>query len=404
MALTEVAVRNAKAKGRIAKLSDGGGLQLWLTPDGGKRWRLAYRFGSKQKVLAIGVYPTVGLKEARDARHAAKRMLAAGIDPGEAKKREKAERTASAANTFEVIAAELLAKKRSEGKAESTLATMEWLLGLAKPHLGGRPIKEIGAPDILAVLRSIATRGNFETAKKLRETAGQVFRYAVATGRAVSDPTRDLKGAIPSPAAKHRAAIVEEKAFGALLRSTADYRGAPETRAALELLALTFVRPGELRSAEWGEFDIERALWVIPAEKMKMRRAHRVPLAPRAVAILRDLHAITGQGRYLLPSARSAARCMSENTINAALRQLGFSRDEMTSHGFRAAASSILNESGLWNADAIEAQLAHVENNAARRAYARADYWDERVRMMNWWADKCDELRRGGVIVPLRRA
>jgi integrase len=403
MALTEVAVRTAKASGKITKLSDGGGLQLWLTPDGAKRWRLAYRFGGKQKVLAIGVYPEVGIKVARDARHAAKRILAAATDPGEAKKHEKIERMASSANTFEAIAIELLAKKRTEGKSESTLANIEWLLGLAKSHLGGRPIKEIGAPDILAVLRTITTRGNFETAKKLRETVGQVFRYAVATGRAMSDPTRDLKGAIPSPATKHRAAIVEEKAFGALLRSTADYRGAPETRAALALLALTFVRPGELRSAEWDEFDMERALWVIPAGKMKMRRPHRVPLAPRAVALLRDLHSITGNGRYLFPSARSLARYMSENTINAALRQLGFTRDEMTSHGFRAAASSMLNESGLWNADAIEAQLAHVENNAVRRAYARADYWDERVRMMNWWADKCDELRRGGVIVPLRR-
>jgi integrase len=404
MALTEVAVRNAKAGGKITKLSDGGGLQLWLTPDGGKRWRLAYRFGGKQKVLAIGVYPEIGIRDARNARHSAKCLLAAGTDPGEVKKREKAERTTSAANTFEAIAGELLSKKRSEGKAESTLANIEWLFGLARPHLAGRPIKEIGAPDILTILRSIATRGNFETAKKLRETVGQVFRYAVATGRAMSDPTRDLKGAIPSPAAKHRAAIVEEKAFGALLRSTADYRGAPETRAALALLALTFVRPGELRSAEWDEFDLERALWVIPAEKMKLRRPHRVPLVPRSLGILHDLFSITGRGRFLFPSARSAARYMSENTINAALRQLDFSRDQMTSHGFRAAASSILNECGLWNADAIEAQLAHVENNAVRRAYARANYWDERVRMMNWWADKCEKLRSAGVTLKSPRA
>jgi integrase len=258
------------------------------------------------------------------------------------------------------------------------------------------------AADILALLRPVETRGNFETAKKLRATIGQVFRYAVATGRVGSDPTRDLKGAIASPGPRHRAPIVKEKPFGALLRSIADYEGAPETRSALELLALTFVRPGELRSAEWREFDLERALWVIPAEKMKMRRDHRVPLAPRAVELLRNLHSIMGKGRFLFPSVRSAARCMSEITLNAALRRLGFKPEEMTSHGFRAAAASIMNESGQWNADAIEAQLAHVDGNAVRRAYARADYWDERVKMMAWWAGKCDELRSGGSVVPLQ--
>jgi integrase len=209
-------------------------------------------------------------------------------------------------------------------------------------------------------------------------------------------------GALASPILRHRAAIVEPKAFGALLRSTASYEGSPETLAALELLALTFVRPGELRSAEWAEFDLESALWSIPAEKMKMRRPHRVPLAPRALTVLRDLHAITGKGRFLFPSVRSAARCMSGNTINAALRRLGLKQDEMTAHGFRSAASSILNESGLWNSDAIERQLAHVDNDSVRRAYARADFWEERVRMMTWWAEKCEELLRGGEIIRFR--
>jgi integrase len=279
----------------------------------------------------------------------------APTDPSEAKKKAKIEQAKSAANTFEAIAAELLNKKRSENKAERTIEKMEWLLGMAKSALDARPIKEIEAADILALLRPVETRGNFETAKKLRATIGQVFRYAVATGRVGSDPTRDLKGAIASRGPRHRAPIVKEKPFGALLRSIADYEGAPETRSALELLALTFVRPGELRSAEWREFDLERALWVIPAEKMKMRRDHRVPLAPRAVELLRNLHSIMGKGRFLFPSVRSAARCMSENTLNAALRRLGFKQDEMTSHGFRAAAASIMNESGQWNADAIEA-------------------------------------------------
>jgi integrase len=315
------------------------------------------------------------------------------------KKQAKAELATASANTFEAIAAELVEKKRNEDKADQTISKAEWLLSLAYPEIGARPIKEITAPDILRVLRAVAVRGRFESAKRLRATIGQVFRYAVATGRADADPTGALKGAIPSPPGKHRAAIVDPKGFGALLRAIAEYQGAPETLYAMELLALTFVRPGELRSAEWSEFDFDRGLWTIPGEKMKMRRPHRVPLAPKSLTILGTLKDITGAGHFLFPSARSTDRPMSENTINAALRRLGFKQDEMTAHGFRSAASSVLNESGLWNPDAIERQLAHVEPDAVRRAYARADYWDERVRMMAWWADKCDELRRGGEVI-----
>jgi integrase len=402
-ALTELQVRSAKAEGKITKLSDGGGLQLWVTPDGAKRWRLAYRFAGAQKVLAIGVYPAIGLKEARIVRQDAKKLLSAGFDPSAAKKQERIEKANSTANTFEVIAAELLEKKRREGKAENTLGKTEWLFSLANPTLGPRPIKEIEAADILAVLRTVESRGKRESAKRLRATIGQVFRYAVATGRADRDPTGALAGALASPVVRHRAAIIEPKGFGALLRSIATYEGSPETLAALELLALTFVRPGEIRAAEWAEFDLEAALWSIPAEKMKMRRPHRVPLAPRGVAILRDLHPITGKGRFAFPSVRTSTRCMSENTINAALRRLGFTQDEMTAHGFRSTASSLLNESNLWNPDAIERQLAHVDNDSVRRAYARADFWEERVRMMTWWADMCDELRKGGEVIVFPR-
>jgi integrase len=394
MALTEAAVKVAKAQSKITKLSDGGGLQLWITPDGAKRWRLAYRFSGAQKVLAIGVYPATSLKRARDARQDAKRLLTNGVDPAAAKKQAKLEKANSAENTFKTLAAELLEKKRREDCAEMTLAKTEWLLSLALPTIGHRPIKDVSAADLLAILRAVESRGKYESANRLRATIGQVFRYAVATGRADSDPTGALRGAIASPAPNNRAAIIEPKAFGALLRSIAAYQGSPETSAALQLLALTFVRPGELRAAEWTEFDLHVALWSIPASKMKMRRPHRVPLASQGIVLLRDLHGITGRGRFLFPSVRSSARHMSENTINAALRRLGYKQDEMTAHGFRSAASSILNESGIWNPDAIEAQLAHVEGNAVRRAYARADYWDERVRMMSWWADKCDELRR----------
>jgi integrase len=399
MTLNDLEIRNAKPSDRLRKLSDGGGLQLWITPDGAKRWRLAYRFAGAQKNLAIGVYPAVGLKEARAARDAAKRLLGDGQDPSVARKIAKGARAQAVADTFDAVAKELLDKKHREEKSGRTLAKIEWLLGLASPAIGARPVSEITAPEILRVLRAVEARGRHETARRLRATIGQVFRYAVATGRADADPTGALKGAITSPVVRHRAAIIDPKAFGGLLRAIAAYEGAPETRMALGLLSLTFVRPGELRAAEWSELDLEAALWAIPAEKMKMKRPHRVPLSPQAVALLRELQAITGNGKFLFPSVRSANRCMSENTINAALRRLGFAKDEMSGHGFRSAASSILNESGLWHADAIERQLAHVDNDSVRRAYARADFWEERVRMMDWWAEKCQQLQRGGELI-----
>lgn len=402
MALTEMEIRNAKPGAKIIKLSDGGGLQLWVSPDGAKRWRLAYRVNEAQKTLAIGVYPAIGLKDAREARESAKRLLAEGQDPALAKKQAKAAKVAASVNTFAALTEEFLAKKRREGKAENTLGKLNWLLGLAMDDLGARPISEITSPEVLAVLRRVEGRGQLETAGRLRANIGGVFRYAIATGKAELDPTFALRGALTVPKTKHRAAIVEPVAFGALLRSIDDYEGTPEVRAALKLMALTFVRPGELRNAFWSEFDLEAALWIIPAGRMKMRRAHRVPLAPQTIAILKELHAITGHRALLFPGVRSADRAMSENTINAALRRLGYGKDDMTGHGFRAAASSLLNECGKWNADAIEAQLAHVESNKIRKAYARAEYWDERVRMMSWWADRCDEMRHGGLVLQFK--
>ncbi|WP_020173739.1 tyrosine-type recombinase/integrase [Methyloferula stellata] len=394
MALTDVEIRKAKPSDRLIKLSDGGGLQLWITPDGAKRWRLAYRFGSGQKLLAIGVYPGISLKDAREARNEAKRLLASGQDPSFARRVAKAKRAIACANTFDAVAAELLEKKRREGKSERTIGKAQWLLGLASGAIGPRPISEITAPEILGVLRIVENRGKLESAKRLRETIGQVFRYAVATARAENDPTAALRGAIATPVVQHRPAIIDPKAFGGLLRAIETYEGAPETRAALELLALTFARPGELRFAEWKEFDLDAAVWSVPAEKMKMKRPHRVPLAPRAVAILRELQTITGHGKYLFPSIRTPLKPISENTINAALRRMNYSKEEMCGHGFRAAASSMLNESGKWNADAIEAQLAHVENSAVRRAYQRAEFWEERVRMMTWWSEHLNHLRK----------
>lgn len=393
MALSELQFRNAKAREKLYKLSDGGGLQLWIFPNGAKRWRVAYRFAGKPKTLSLGVYPQVTAKQAREALAKAKALLAAGQDPSLVRKLTKATNASAAANTFDAIADELLAKKQREGKAQRTSNKIEWLLSLVRPDLGPRPVAQITAAEVLRVLKQVEARGKLETAKRLRATIGQVFRLAIATGRAENDPTGALRGALAAPVVRHRAAIIDPKGFGALLRAIDDYDGTPETKAALQLSAFTFCRPGEIRSAEWAEIDLQNAVWSIPAEKMKMRRPHRVPLSKEAVAVLESIQRITGNYRFVFPSTTSQKRCMSENTINAALRRLGFSKEEMTAHGFRSTASSMLNESGLWNADAIERQLAHVDADSVRRAYARADFWDERVRMMQWWADHCQKLK-----------
>jgi integrase len=400
--LTDTSIRKAKPGPSIVKLTDSGGLQLWITPEGGRYWRMAYRFAAKQRVLSIGVYPAVSLKAARAARDKAREVLAEGVDPSQKKKLDRIAAQAVSVNTFAALAGELLAKKAKEGKAEVTIGKLRWILDFALPDLGPRPVSSITPPEVLAVLRKVEARGKLETAGRLRAVIGQVFRYAIATGRAENDPTPSLRGALTAPITKPRAAIVQPIPFGGLLRAIESYEGSPEVVAALQLLAMTFVRPGELRNAEWSEFDLDAAVWTIPAGRMKMRRPHRVPLAPQALDVLKRLHALIGKGKLLFPSVRSLHRCMSENTINAALRRMGYGKDEMTGHGFRSAASSMLNESGLWNPDAIEAQLAHVENNAVRRAYARADFWDERVKMMTWWADRLDAMRRGGEVVALR--
>lgn len=411
--LNELQIRNAKPKVRLAKgsrgkdanlqgdqpaprltkLADGGGLMLWIEPNGARRWRFAYRFGGKQKSLAFGTYPQTTLAEARAARDAARKLLAAGVDPSQSKRARKAAQAVAAANTFAIVAEELLDKKRREGCAAATLQKVDWLIGLAAP-LAQRPIGEISAPEVLTVLQAIESRGRYETARRLRAVIGEVFRRAVSTGRAQGDPTTSLIGALITPTVQRRPAIINPKDFGALLRAIDGYQGAPETRLALQLLALTFVRPGELRSAEWSEFELdsEQPVWIIPATKMKMKREHVVPLAPRIVEILRELRTLA-RGKYLFAGGRTPTRCMSENALNAALKRMGYGKGEMCAHGFRSAASSMLNESGKWHADAVERQLAHVDRDETRRAYARAEFWEERVRMMAWWSDYLDELR-----------
>lgn len=392
-ALTDVKVRTAKPREAVWKLSDGGGLQLWITPAGGKHWKLAYRFDGKQLKLSVGQYPVTSLADARDRREEAKKLLARGIDPSAHGKVQKATAAVTAATTFKLVAEELVEKKRREDRAEATLTKTAWLLGFAYPSLGNMPISEITAPQVLDVLRKVEARGRLESARRLRSVMGEVFRYAIATARAEGDPTAALRGALVTPKVKHRAAVTDRAAFGAMLRAIDGYDGQPVTKHALQLMALLFPRPGELRMAAWDEFDIPNAVWTIPAERTKMRRAHRVPLPKQALAILAALKTETGQGPLAFPSVRSAHRPISENTTNAALRRLGYSVDEATSHGFRATASTLLNECGLWSADVIERALAHVEKDDVRRAYARGEHWDERVKMAQWWADELDAMR-----------
>lgn len=393
MPLTDTQIKGLRPAQSPTKYSDGGGLHLLVSPTGGKLWRLAYRHGGRQKTLALGAYPLVSLADARLKRADAKKLLASAIDPAQQAKVEKAKRRVESANTFGAIADEFLAKVEREGRAAATLIKKRWLLGMAKADLGTRPITEISAVEILVPLRKVEAQGNYVTARRMRADIGQVFRYAIATARAENDPTFGLRGALTAPVVMHRAALTERKAFGGLLRAIWAYTGTPETRAALQLMALLYPRPGELRQAEWGEFDLDSCVWTIPAARMKMRREHKKPLSIAAIGILADLHKLTGRGRLAFPSIQSPLRSMSENTLNSALRRMGFTGAEASAHGFRATASTLLNESGKWLPDAIEAELAHVGADEVRRAYHRAAYWDERVRMAEWWAEELERLR-----------
>ncbi|KQU01604.1 tyrosine-type recombinase/integrase [Rhizobium sp. Leaf453] len=393
MALTDTALKALKPTGRPTKYSDGGGLHILLSPQGSKLWRLSYRFAGKQKTMAFGAYPSVSLADARRQRDSAKVLLAKGIDPSQHTKLARIAKQVSNAVTFKVVADEYLMKIAKEGKADTTQNKKEWLLSLAMSDIGSRAISEITAAEILVPLRRIEAKGNYETARRVRSTIGQIFRYAIATARTNNDPTFGLKGALTVPTVSHRAAITERKAYGGLLRAIWDYEGMPETRAALQLMALLYPRPGELRQAEWKEIDFEQAIWTIPTSRMKMRREHRKPLSAESLAILKNLYELTGDGRQLFPAVTSRTRSMSENTMNSALRRMGFAQHEATSHGFRASASSLLNESGNWSPDAIEAELAHIGADEVRKAYHRALYWEERTKMAEWWASEIIALR-----------
>ncbi|NJM49700.1 MAG: tyrosine-type recombinase/integrase [Sphingomonadales bacterium] len=397
--LSDMAVRKASAKAKPYKLADGGGLYLLVTKAGQRYWRMDYRFAGKRGTIALGVYPTITLAEARVKRSEIKQQIAEGFDPAAKRKMEKITGPLANANTFAAVADEWLDKAEREGRAEVTMKKLRWLMDFANPIIGRRKISDIRAPELLAVLRKVEQRGHYETARRLRSTCGQVFRYAIATGRADRDISADLRGAITGPKVTHRAAIIDAMEAGVLLRAIDAYSGYPVTHLALKMAPHVFVRPGELRQAEWNEFDFEKSLWTIPGEKTKMRKLHLVPLTHQVLAIIDELRQFTGNRRFLFPAQGKRDRPMSENTINYALRRMGFDSKTMTAHGFRAMASTLLNEQGTWNPDAIERQLGHAEADGVRRAYARGEYWEERIVMMQSWSDYLDQMRSGAKIL-----
>lgn len=403
MALSDTAIRKAPLPDKPRKLTDGGGLYLLLNPNGSKWWRFKYRYGGKEKLLSLGTYPDTGLADAREKRDAARKQLAAGVDPGAHRKAEKAAGEERAANSFEVVAREWHTK---QSKSWVELHASRILLRLENdifPWLGNHPIANITAKELLATVNRIADRGAVESAHRVLQNCGQVFRYAIATGRAERNPAADLKGALPSVKQKHLAAITDPNAIGALLRAIDAYQGSFVTKCALRLAPLVFVRPGELRQAEWAEFDLNHAQWNLPAEKMKMREPHLVPLAPQAVSILKELQALTGRGRYLFPSARSPQRPMSNNAVLSALRRMGYTTDEMSGHGFRAMARTVLDEVLHFRPDYIEHQLAHAVKDPNGRAYNRTAHLAERRKMMAGWADYLDALKASGNVVALTK-
>lgn len=393
--LNEARIRAARPKDKPYKLRDGRGLYLLVTPTGGRLWRLRFRYSGRENMLSLGAYPDVSLKGARERCDDTRKLIANGVDPSDQRKAERA----GLENTFQAIAQEWLAKQKFAG---ATLEKAEWTFNdLIFPHLGSKPIASITAPDVLQALRPLEARGKHETAHRTKQRISQVLRYAVATGRAIHDVTASLRGALAPIVVTNRAALTDPKAVGGLLRAIDGYVGQPSTEYALKIAPYVFSRPIELRAAEWTEFDLDAREWRIPAIRMKMGELHIVPLSSQVVALLRKLHDFTGAGSYLFPGLRTADRPISENTIGAALRRLGYSKDDMTVHGFRALASTLLNEMG-FAPDVIELQLAHAERNQVRAAYNRAQRLDDRRKMMQAWADYLDGLRSSHNVVPLK--
>lgn len=410
--LTDTQIRNAKPSEGPVRLYDDRGLYLEVSPKGGKWWRFKYSFGGKGRLLSLGTYPDTGLKAVREKRDEARRLIAQGVDPSAARKAQKESRSEAVVDSFEAVAREWHAtihlEKVSAGHAARTLIRLEQDVF---PWLGGLHVGEIKAPQLLQAVRRIEARGAIETAHRALQACGQVFRYAIATGRAERDPTPDLRGALKPVLVQHMPAITDPKRVGDLLRAIESYKGMPVTRAALKLAPLVFVRPGELRKAEWAEFDLDAAEWRIPAARMKRTKqeklsgaAHVVPLSRQALAVLRELQPLTEHSRYLFPSPRTRERPMSDNGVLSALRRMGFPSDEMTGHGFRAMARTLLAERLNVDEAVIEAQLAHAVKDSLGRAYNRTEFLEQRRKMLQMWADYLDKLRDGAEIVPIKRS
>jgi integrase len=401
--LSDTAVRTAKPAAKPFKLYDERGLYLLVQPNGSRWWRFKYCFAGRERLLSVGVFPDVTLKQARQRRDDARALVANGVDPSEHRQATRDQQVIALANSFELIASEWLLKhgaRWAPGHAEKITSRLKRDVF---PWIGAKPVSAITAPELLRLFRRVEDRGAIETAHRAKQNCGQVFRYAIATGRAERDPTADLKGALMPVVERHYATITNPKHVGALLRAINGYEGSFVTRCALQLAPLLFVRPGELRQAEWAEFDLNAAEWRIPAAKMKMRAQHIVPLSRQAVELLSELKPLTGRGNYVFPGAHHRDRPMSENTLIGALRRLGYAKGEMTAHGFRSIASTMLNELG-WRADAIERQLAHGERDAVRAAYNYAEHLQERRQMMQAWADHLDSLRANRAVVTDIRA
>ena len=393
MKITAKEVQNLKPKNRPYRKADGNGLYIEVMPNGSKRWRFRYMFEGKEKLISLGIYPDISLKDAREAHLKARSMVAKGINPSEARQAQKEAK--SDANSFEAITREWHTKNIGKWTKKHSDQIIRRLELNVFPWLGKVGIQKITPPELLKVMRRMEDRGAHETAHRVLSSCGQVFRYAIATGRAEQDISQHLRGALTPTRAKHLASITEPAKIGELLRAIDAYEGTFVVKSALQLAPLVFVRPKELRTAEWSEIDIENAEWHIPAEKMKARQKHIVPLSRQAIAVIEELRPLTGHGaaaKYLFPSPRTLARPMSDNAVLGALRRMGYSKDEMTGHGFRSMASTRLNEMG-YNRDHIERQLAHSEGNSVRAAYNYADYLEQRKVMMQEWADYLDELK-----------
>lgn len=394
MPLSDLTCKNAKPKDKPYRLADGDGLYLLVQKGGSKLWQLRYRYLDKENILSFGKYPLVSLLDAREKRDEAKRRLIAGINPSARRKAEKIAAVTEARTTFGLVAEEYVERMEERNAAAATVTKTKWLLeNLARP-LAKRPIKEITPAEILHLLQKIEKSGRRETARRLRGVIGSVFRLAIVTLRAETDPTLALQGALQTPKTNGRAAVTDEKKFGKLLLAIDEYDGWPTLKAALQFLALTCVRPGEVRGATQDEFDWKKAIWHIPAERMKMRAPHDVPLSNQALLVLREVWPLSEHGGLVFPSIRSPKRPLSENAMNAALRRMGYGKDEVTAHGFRVTASTILNARN-YDADVIEAVLAHQDKNSIRRTYNRATYWEQRVTLMQEWADLLDLLKAG---------